>query len=115
MDTGWEWRLPTEEEIEALVSIEEHYTRKPVQVSVEKFHPFFGKYKKSPWTLTKRKNVSDSENALAPGGVFNANASDAGYSGIAQMLGVASGQVASEARSIGREFLIRFVREYRER
>jgi hypothetical protein len=56
--TGWQWRLPSEEEVKAMIALEEHYTRKPVMAQVECQHPMFGRFHKTPWTNAKRSNVT---------------------------------------------------------
>lgn len=108
MQTGWDWRLPTEDEVSSVIKAEEHHVRKPIKVVVEKHHPWFGRFEKKPWTEVKRQNVSNSERAQS-----RAQSMGLSMPGI-ELPGIDAQQAMSEARSIGRRFLTRFVRNYRD-
>ncbi|OQP44152.1 hypothetical protein A4H97_33660 [Niastella yeongjuensis] len=108
--TGWEWRLPSDSEVQDIKAAEEYYAQPPIMAEVEKSHPFFGTYKKLCWTNTFISNVKDGDIAQSPGNTFNANQFYGGFSGYASSLNVNAGQVASEAETIRRSFPARFVR-----
>jgi hypothetical protein len=108
--TGFQWRFPTEEEVLSVKESEEYYPRPPIMVSIDDVHPFFSRYKKGCWTDIIVRNVREGDAAQTPGGIFNANGFAAGWSGIAQILGVDAFQVAQEAERLRRRFLARFVR-----
>ena len=112
--TGYKWRLPSTEEIAQLTSAEEYYPRPPIMVVVEGRHPLLGTFKKSAWTPTIQSNVKRADAARTHKGTFDANQALRAFSGIAQMLGVEAGQLASEAEDLRRKFPIRFVRESNE-
>lgn len=100
--TGYKWRLPSEEEVEQVASVEEYYPRSPIMVKLEATHPVLGAYKKSAWTPTIVAGVGRARGAYAP------------LSGMGQLLGVDPYHLASEANVIGKQFPARFVRASNE-
>lgn len=108
--TGWNWRIPTTEEVSAVEAAEEYYPRPPIMVKVPKSHPFFGNYEKGPWTDERMRNVRQGDSALHAGGVFDANRFAGVWSGLAGALNVDAFHMAQEAESVRRCFLLRLVR-----
>lgn len=108
--TSWIWRLPTQSEIEKVKKAEEYYPRPPIMVSLQFHHPFFGNYKKEPWTSERIANVRRDDPGNSRDG-FHANSFFGIGSGLASILNVDAAHVAVEANSLRREFLLRIVRE----
>jgi len=108
--TGWAWRLPSTAEIEKVKAAEEYYPRPPILVELQSHHPFFGNFKKEPWTDERVGNVRTSDRGNS-GGVFGANGFVGGWPGLAASLNVDAGHMASEAESLRRRYLLRPVRE----
>lgn len=107
--SGWDWRLPTTEEVAEVEEAEEYYARPPIMVKLQGSHPFFGPYQKCPWTDEIVGNVRQADQAKNQP-FFNANGAAAVWSGLARALNVDSYHVASEANRLGRQFLLRLVR-----
>jgi len=110
-ESGWTWRLPTHDEVNAVKEAEEYYLRPPILVEVSNDHPFFGKYEKSSWTDTLISNVKSGDSAGHAGNVFDANRFAGVWSGLAGALNVNSFHIAQEAEYIRRRFHLRFVRQ----
>ena len=89
---------------------EKYYPRPPILVELPDHHPFFGNFKKGPWTDERVANVRGSDRGNS-GGVFGANGFVGVWSGLAGALNVDPGHMASEAESLRRRFLLRLVRE----
>jgi hypothetical protein len=65
-------------------------------------NPYFGSYEKGAWTDERVANVRGGDNALHRGGVFDANAFAAGWSGLASMINVGAFHMAQAAESLRR-------------
>jgi hypothetical protein len=109
-ESGWNWRLPSAEEVKAVEAAEEYYPRPPILVKVPGHHPFFGNYEKGPWTDERLRNVRGGDRALHACGVFDANRFAGVWSGMAGALNVDAFHMAQEAELLRRCFLLRLVR-----
>jgi len=105
--SGWDWRLPTDDEVVAVQEAEKFYPYPPILVTARHSHPFKDNFEKQPWTPTRMANVRRS---MRSGDGFNANAFAAPFAGAASILGVNPYHMAAETTRLGRLFIARFVR-----